>query len=91
MLVILGHCFRGLLGISYKADRVTNTEVRNMIEQAIGHFEDLLTITDEKENIQMGWARVKRWRTCRYHMQGLVPGKSERVRRKGSWDDNVRK
>ena len=35
-------CFRKLLGISYR-DHITNDEVRDRIEQAIGPYDDIST------------------------------------------------
>ena len=41
-------CYRKLLHISCK-DRVTNEEIRAMIQQAIGPHEDLLTIVKRRK------------------------------------------
>ena len=41
-------CYRRLLNISYK-DHVTNEEVRNRIQDAIGVHDDLLTMVKEKK------------------------------------------
>ena len=41
-------CYRRILRISYK-DHVTNEEVRDMIQQAIGPHEDLLTIVKRRK------------------------------------------
>ena len=40
--------FRRILRISYK-DHVTNEEVRNKIQQAIGPYEDLTTVKTEAQ------------------------------------------
>ena len=42
-------CYRKVLHISYK-DHVTNEEVRAKIQQAIGPYEDLLTIVKKTAN-----------------------------------------
>ena len=42
-------CYRKVLHISYK-DHVTNEEVRAKIQQAIGPYEDLLTIVKKNAN-----------------------------------------
>ena len=49
-------CYRRLLNISYK-DRVTNEEIRNRIQNAIGVHDDL-TMGKEKET-QMVWPHLK--------------------------------
>ena len=41
-------CYRKILRISYK-DHVTNEEVRAKIQQAIGPYEDLLTIVKRRK------------------------------------------
>ena len=81
-------CFRRLLGISYR-DRVTNIEVKNRIQQAIGPYEELLTSV--RKRILRWFGHVTRGggltNTC---MQGTVPGKRRRGRPKRSWKDNIR-
>ena len=42
-------CFLRLLGITY-IDHVTNKEVGNILKQAIGPYEELLTIVKKAEN-----------------------------------------
>ena len=54
-------CFRRLLGISYR-DHVTNEKVGNRIRQAIGPYEDLLTIVKK---------RKLRWYGHKQDQQGL--------------------
>ena len=44
-------CYRRLLNISYK-DHVTNKEVRNRIQNAIGVHDDLLTMVKKRK---LGW------------------------------------
>ena len=49
-------CYRRLLNISYK-DHVTNEEVRNRIQNAIGVHDDLLT--GKETETQMVWPHLK--------------------------------
>ena len=49
-------CYRRLLNISYK-DHVTNKEVRNRIQNAIGVHDDLLTMVKKRK--QMVWPHLK--------------------------------
>ena len=76
-------CYRRLLNISYK-DHVTNEEVRNRIQNAIGVHDDLLTM-------------VKKWKLRWYGhisrssgmaktiLQGAVKGARRRGRQKKRW------
>ena len=50
-------CYRRLLNISYK-DHVTNEEVRNRIQKAIGVHDDLLTMV-KKRKTQLVWPHLK--------------------------------
>ena len=81
-------CFRRLLGISYK-DHVTNREVKSRIEQAIGPYEDLLTIVKRRKLVWYG--HISRTsglaKTC---LQGTVQGGRRRGRQKRMWKDNIR-
>ena len=43
-------CFRNLLGISYK-DHISNEQIRTMIRQEIGHYDDLL-VTVKKRKLE---------------------------------------
>ena len=81
-------CYRRLLNISYK-DHVTNEEVRNRIQNAIGVHDDLLTM-------------VKKWKLRWYGhisrssgmaktiLQGTVKGARRRGRQKKRWEDNIK-
>ena len=80
-------CYRSLLNISYK-DNVTNEEVRNRIQNAIGVHDDLLTM-------------VKKWKLRWYGhisrssgmaktiLQGTIKGARRRGRQKKKWADNI--
>ena len=41
-------CYRRLLNISYK-DRVTNEEVRRMIQAAIGEYDEVLILVEKRK------------------------------------------
>ena len=81
-------CYRRLLNISYK-DHVTNEEIRNRIQNAIGVHDDLLTM-------------VKKWKLRWYGhisrssgmvktiLQGTVKGARRRGRQKKRWEDNIK-
>ena len=47
-------CYRRLLNISYK-DHVTNEEVRNRIQNAIGVHDDLLTMVKKWPHLKILW------------------------------------
>ena len=81
-------CYRRLLNISYK-DHLTNEEVRNRIQNAIGVHDDLLTM-------------VKKWKLRWYGhisrsscmaktiLQGTVKGARRRGRQKKRWENNIK-
>ena len=81
-------CYRRLLNISYK-DHVTNDEVRNRIQNAIGVHDDLLT---------MGKKRKLRWYghisgssdMAKTILQGTVKGARRRGRQKESWEHYIK-
>ena len=71
-------CYRRLLNISYK-DHVTNDELRNRIQKAIGVCDDLLTMVKKRKlrwygHISMGMATTI--------LQGTVKGERRRSNRK---------
>ena len=41
-------CFRNLLGVSYK-DNISNEQIRTMIRQEIGHYDDLLATVKKRK------------------------------------------
>ena len=47
-------CYRRLLNLSYK-DQVTNEEVRNRIQNAIGVHNDLLTMVKKRKHLKILW------------------------------------
>ena len=60
-------CYRRLLNISYK-DHVTNEEVRNRIQNAIGVHDDLLTIRHGEDNFAGDSERGKKERKTEEEM-----------------------
>ena len=82
-------CYRRLLNISYK-DHVTNEEVRNRFQNAIGVHDDLLTIVKKRKlrwygHISRSFGMAKRI------LQGTVKGARRRGRQKKRWEDNIKK
>ena len=80
-------CYRRLLNISYK-DHVTNEEVRNRIQNAIGVHNDLLTMVKKRKlrwyghiSRSLGMAKTV--------LQGTVKGARRRGRQK-RWEDNIK-
>ena len=82
-------CYRRILGISYK-DRITNLEVKNRIQQAIGPYEELLT-TVRKRTLRWFGHVIRGGGLASTFMQGTVPGKRGRGRQEASWGDSVRR
>ena len=80
-------CYMGLLNISYK-DHVTNEEVRNIIQNAIGVQNDLLTMVKKR---QLRWyGHISRSSgMAKAILQGTVKGARRRGRQKKRWEDNI--
>ena len=80
-------CYRRLLNISYK-DHVTNEEVRNRIQNAIGAHDDLTMVKKRKlrwyGHISRSSGMVKTI------LQGTVKGARRRGRQKKRWEDNIK-
>ena len=82
-------CYRRLLNISYK-DHVTNEEVRNRINNAIGVHADILTMVKKRK---LRWyGHISRSSgMAKTILQGTVKGARRRGRKKkGSWEDNIK-
>ena len=81
-------CYRRILCISCK-DHVTNEEVRAKIQQAIGPYEDLLTIVKRRK---LQWyGHVSRLSgLAKTILQGTVKGKRRQGRQRKRWEDNIR-
>ena len=81
-------CYRRILRISYK-DHVTNGEVCDKIQQAIGPHEDLLTIV--KRRSLRWYSHVSRSPgLAKTILQGTVKGRRRQGRQRKRWEDNVR-
>ena len=82
-------CHRRLLNISYK-DHVTNEEVRNGIQKAIGVHDDLLTMI--KKWILRWYGHISRSPgMAKTILQGTIKGARKRGRQKKRWEDNIKK
>ena len=81
-------CYRRLLNISYK-DHVTNEEVRNRIQNAIGVHDDLLTMVKKRK---LRWyGHISRSSgMAKTILQGTVKGARRRGRQKKRWEDNIK-
>ena len=81
-------CYRRLLNISYK-DHVTNEEVRNRIQNAIGVHDDLLTMVKKRK---LRWyGHISRSSgIAKTILQGTVKGARRRGRQKKRWEDNIK-
>ena len=81
-------CYMRLLNISCK-DYVTNEEVRNRIQNAIGVHNDLLTIVKKRK---LRWyGHISRSSgTAKTILQGTVKGARRRGRQKKRWEDNIK-
>ena len=82
-------CYRRLLNISYK-DHVTNEEVRNRIQKAIGVHDDLLTVVKKRKLRRYGHISRSSGMT-KTILQGKVKGARKRGRQKKRWEDNIKK
>ena len=79
-------CYRWLLNISYKK-HVTNEEVRNRIQNAIGVNDDLLTMVKKRK--QMVWPHSRSSGMAKTILQGTVKGTRRRGRQR-NWEDNIK-
>ena len=81
-------CYRRLLNISY-TEHITNVEVSNRIERAIGPYEDLLTTVKRRK---LKWyGHVSRSSgLSKTIMQGTVKGGRRRGGQRKRWEDNIK-
>ena len=81
-------CYRRLLNISYK-DHVTNEEVCNRIQNAIGVHDDLLTMVQKRK---LRWyGHISRSSgMAKTILQGTVKGARRRGRKKKRWEDGIK-
>ena len=81
-------CYQKILCISYK-DNVTNKEVHNRIQQAIGPYEDLLT-TVKRQKLKW-YGHVSRTSgLTKTTLQGTVRGARRQARQRKRWEDNIK-
>ena len=80
-------CYRKIR-LSYK-DRVTNEEVCDKIQQAIGPHEDLLT-TVKRRKLQWYGHVSRSSGLAKTILQGRVKGERRRGSQKKRWEDNIR-
>ena len=76
-------CYRRLLNISCK-DHVTNEEVRNRIQNAVGVHVDLLTMV-KKRKTQMVWPHLK----ILWHGEDSSVGDSERSKKERKTEEEM--
>ena len=81
-------CYRRLLNIFYK-DHVTNEEVRNRIQNAIGVHDDLLTMV-KKRKLRWYGHIARSSGMAKTILQGTVKGARRRGRQKKRWEDNIK-
>ena len=80
-------CYRRPLNISYK-DHMTNEEVRNRIQNAIGVQDDLLTMV-KKQKLRWYGHISRSSGMAKTVLQGTVKGAKRRERQKKRWEDNI--
>ena len=81
-------CYRKTLCISHK-DNVTNKEVCAKVQQAIGPYEDLLTIVKRRKLQWYGHVSHSSG-LAKTILQGTVKGGRRQGRQRKRWDDNIR-
>ena len=81
-------CFCKLLGISYR-DHVTNEEVKAIIGNATGPYEDLLTATKRRKLKWYGHV-TRSSGLAKTVLQGKVQGGRRRGRERKRWEDNIK-
>ena len=81
-------CYRRLLNISYK-EQLTNEEVRNRIQNAVGVHDVLLTMVKKRKLIW--YSHISRSSgMAKIILQGTVKGARRRGRQKKRWEDNIK-
>ena len=81
-------CYRRLLNISYK-DHVTNEEIHNRIQNAIGVHDDLLTMVKKQKLRWYGYVSRSSG-MAETILQGTVKRARRRGRQKKKWEDNIK-
>ena len=81
-------CYRKILHISYK-NHTTNEEVRAKIQQAIGQYEDLLTIVKRRKLRWYGHV-PRSLGPAKTISHGTVKGGKRQDRQRKEWEDKTR-
>ena len=81
-------CYRKILRISYE-NHVTNEEVCAKIQQAIGPYEDLLTIVMRRKLLWYGHVSRSSG-LAKTILQGTVKGGRRQCRQRKRWENNIR-
>ena len=81
-------CYHKILRISYK-DHVTNEEARAKIQQAIGRYEDFLSIV-KRRKLQWYGHVSRSSGLAKTILQGTVKGGRRQGRQRRRWEDNIR-
>ena len=81
-------CYLKILHISYK-DHVTNEEVCSKVQQAIGPYEDLMTIV-KRRKLQWNGHVSRSSVLAKTILQGTAKGGRRQGRQKKRWQDNFR-
>ena len=83
-------CFRKLLGISYR-DHITNEEVKARIGNAIGPYEDLLTLAKRRKLKCYGHVTRSSGLAKTTLQYGTVQGGRRRGKQRKRWEDSIKK
>ena len=81
-------CYRQILHISNK-DHVTNEEVCDKVQQALGQHEDLTIV--KRRKLQWYGHVSRSSGLAKTILQGTVKGGSRQGRQRKRWEDNIRK
>ena len=82
-------CYRKILGITY-LDRVTNDNVRRMIKEAIGPYDELLSIVKKRKLRWYGHV-MRSTGLSKTILQGTVEGTRRRGGQRRRWEDDITK
>ena len=69
---------------------MTNKEVRNRIQNAVGVHDDLLLNHGKEKKTQMVWHISRSSGMAKTILQGIVEGARKRGRQKKRWEDNIK-
>ena len=82
-------CYRKLLGITY-LDRATNDNIRRMIKEAIGPYDELLSIVKKRKMRCYGHV-MRSTGLSKTILQGTVEGTRRRGGLRRRWEDDITK